>query len=50
MNDAQTDKLLKVLANAFDRAATTCATKEHAALKLLAAAREAGFKIEPRKL
>lgn len=49
MNDDQTDKLIKILGDAFDKAAIYCTHKEAAARVIYAAIAEGGFKIEPRK-
>ena len=49
MNDDQTAKMLKVLADAFDRAAVHCAHKDEAARFIVADLVASGFKIEPRR-
>lgn len=49
MNDDQRERLLTVLGDAFDKAATTCSHKRQAAMRIIHALAEAGFKIEPRR-
>lgn len=43
LNDDQRKALLKALGNAFDHAATHCATKEQAAIAIAGAMQTAGF-------
>jgi hypothetical protein len=49
MNDAQKDKMVAALAQAFDKAATKCGTSWHAALFIESELRNAGFHIAMRK-
>jgi hypothetical protein len=48
LNDDQRDKMIKVLAAAFDRAATTSPTAYDAALRILTALDMAGYNIKIR--
>lgn len=49
MNDDQTDKMIAVLADIFDKAAMTCGHKKEAAMLIRAALHKAGFVIVPKK-
>ena len=42
------DRLMIALGNAFEKAATTCATKYHAAQSIIIALQKAGFKIRAK--
>lgn len=47
MNDQQREKMLAALGRAFDKAATSCSHERQAAMRIVAALVEAGFKIVP---
>ena len=48
MNNAQNEKLLEALGDAFDKAATTCGHQRQAALWIVYALARAGFRIIPK--